>query len=153
MAEWQTPTILKIENRDISTTVWPILTKFYKVTHFWPLDLRLSGCSKNSKQSCIWKLLPVMFNMVDNQYLVFKKTVVSMQWNFAQSCTLSKSKYKNCPHDSLQNNLKLHRWKWTLYFSNRTANINGKSLPYYNQVQQQQSHSSKSAKIVIIAKL
>jgi len=37
-----------------------------------------------------------------------------------------------------------------LYLGNKTANINGKNWPVYNQVSGRQSHNSKTAKITLV---
>jgi len=43
---WQTAVILKIKNRDIYKTVYPILMKFCTMAHFSSPEL--TSCSKNS---------------------------------------------------------------------------------------------------------
>jgi len=60
--KWRTAAILKIENRDISKTVWPILMKFYMMAHINPPEVT-SWSENQTFKNPRWRTAAILKNV------------------------------------------------------------------------------------------
>jgi len=87
---WPTTAILKDKSRDISTTAWPILTKFCMVTHIYHIGGRTNACLgfggrpsqflQGGSQTAIWGNFYTRFSIVSLLFHAQGK-VIWETWN------------------------------------------------------------------------